>query len=196
MKRNNRWLIALPIVSALTLVACTAKPPATSKTDHAQVEKVDANLKKVVLSAEAARRLDIKTAPVRDENVARSRIVGGQIVAVAASSITVAATAPAAPSLTPVNAADQFATVLDEPFAANSRGWPDKSASTAWFDPDGLGYRLTGVTPSHFVAVGVPGQTNLPDVMISATFRKTAGPAGAGFGLIVRDQQPASRDGL
>jgi hypothetical protein len=42
----------------------------------------------------------------------------------------------------------------------------------------------------------VPGQTDLADVFVSATFRKTAGPSGGGYGLIVRDQQPASRNGV
>jgi hypothetical protein len=81
MNRTNRWMLALPIVSALTLVACTAKPPSVAKPDHAHVEKIDQNLKQVVLSAEAAKRLDVKTAPIRDEQVTHTRIMGGEIVA-------------------------------------------------------------------------------------------------------------------
>src|SRR5207249_644685 len=46
-----------------------------------------------------------------------------------------------------------------------------------------------------FVAVSAP-ITNLPaDVVVSATFRKLAGPSGGGYGIIVRDQSTTPRDG-
>ena len=32
--------------------------------------------------------------------------------------------------------------------------------------------------------------------MVSATFRKTGGPPGGGYGLVIRDQGPAPRDGV
>jgi hypothetical protein len=194
MKHTNRWMLALPIVSALTLVACTAKPPTAAKTDHAQVEKIDQNLKKVVLSAEAAKRLDIKTAPIRDEQVTHKRIVGGEIVALPASAI-ISAAPVAKDTSSATAAAEKFPTVLDERFAKKIVGWPDDPKATAWFDPDGLGYRLAPTTAGNFVAVGVPGHTDLTDVLVSATFRKTSGPSGGGYGLIVRDQQPGFRDG-
>src|SRR5437879_3821267 len=113
MKRSTRWMLALPIVSALTLVACTAKPPSTAKVDHAHVEKIDQNLTKIVLSAEAAKRLDIRTAPVRDEQVAHKRIMGGEIIALPAASILSAAPV-VKDTLSPVVAADKFATAADE----------------------------------------------------------------------------------
>ncbi len=195
MKRTNRWMLALPIASALTLVACTAKPPSAAKIDHAQVVKIDQNLNRVVLSAEAAKRLDIKTAPIRDEQVAHKRIVGGDVLALPVASVVsavpVAKAAPALPA-----AAEKFATVLDERFAKKSVGWPDDPAATAWFDPDGLGYRLATTSPGRFVALGAPGNKDFADVMASATFRKTAGPSGGGYGLIVHDQQPRDRDGM
>src|SRR5262249_22718318 len=34
------------------------------------------------------------------------------------------------------------------------------------------------------------------DVVVSATFRKTGGPPGGGYGLIVRDQGPEPRNGV
>jgi hypothetical protein len=125
--------------------------------------------------------------------------VGGEIVALPASSVTVAAPPGAASTSTSLTAAaEQFPIVLEERFEKNTRGWPNSPKSTAWLDPDGLGYRLAGVEPGRMVAVGVPGQTtaDLADVFVSATVRKTAGPAGGGVGLIVRDQQPATRDGV
>jgi hypothetical protein len=35
----------------------------------------------------------------------------------------------------------------------------------------------------------------LQDVVVTASFRKVGGPAGGGYGIIVRDQGPAPRDG-
>ena len=189
MKRNSRWLVALPLVSALTLVACTAKPPSTAKVDHAQV---DTNGKKVTLTADAAKRLSITTGTVNEEAVARTRIVGGEVVALPAAALV----ATPAPTPTPSVAPEQFQVVLDERFDTNTRGWPSDPSSTAWFDPDGLGYRMTQTNPGQFVAVGAPGLSALGDVRVSATFRKTAGAAGAGYGLIVHDQQTAVRDGI
>lgn len=194
MKPTNRWMLALPIVSALTLLGCTAKPPSAAKVDHAQVEKIDANLKKVVLSAEAAKRLNIKTAPIHDEQVTHTRIVGGEVVALPAASIV--GPAPIAKSASALAAAaEKFATVVDERFANKTRGWADDPNAAAWFDPDGLGYRVATTSPGRFVALGVPGRNDFADVVISATFRKTAGPSGGGYGLIVHDQQPGDRDG-
>jgi hypothetical protein len=49
---------------------------------------------------------------------------------------------------------------------------------------------------ARFVAVGVPIDELLGDIVVSATFRKTGGPPGGGYGLIVRDQGPDPRDGV
>src|SRR5438552_4090103 len=57
------------------------------------------------------------------------------------------------------------------------------------------GYLLTARQPGQFVALGVPLTEALRDVVVSASFHKVAGPAGGGFGLIVRDQGPDARDG-
>jgi hypothetical protein len=193
MTRSNRWLVALPLVGALALSACTAKPPTSAKIDHAQVDK---NLRKVVLTSEAARHLDIKTAAVREEQIARTRIMGGEIVILPAATVTGTAPAPTpAPVSDPMSAADQFPALLEERFELNTSGWPNDPTSTAWLDPDGLGYRLASAEPGRFVAVGAPGIAAQTDVYVSATVRKTAGPSGGGYGLIVRDQQPNRRDG-
>ena len=196
MHPNNRWLIALPIASVLALAACTNKPPAATKVEHAITEKVDANLKKVVLSAEAAGRLAIKTEPVRDEHVVRTRIIGGAIVALPASEVAEAAPTPVMAAASSMSPGSAFRLALRESFERNTLSWPDDPNSTAWFDPDGLGYRLAAVEPGRHVAVAVPGQTDLADLYVSAVFRKNSGPAGGGYGLIIRDQFPSSGDGV
>jgi hypothetical protein len=77
------------------------------------------------------------------------------------------------------------------------RNWRSDPQSTAWID--GGVYHLTARTSAQFVSIGAPlsGQSaSLGNVQLSATFRKTGGPEGGGYGLIVRDQDPSSRDGL
>jgi hypothetical protein len=88
---------------------------------------------------------------------------------------------------------DEFRVLLDERFDANVRGWHDDSQGTAWL-ADGS-YHLVPRDPGRFVAVGVPGTDDLQDVAVSAEFRKLGGPAGGGYGLIVRDQTSVARDG-
>ena len=71
---------------------------------------------------------------------------------------------------------------------------PDDSSSTAWRAD--RGYRLFARTPARHVAVSVPIGEPLSDVMVTGRFRKTGGPPGGGYGLIVRDQSPQRLDGL
>jgi hypothetical protein len=66
--------------------------------------------------------------------------------------------------------------------------------STAWFADDG--YHLFSREPGRFVAIGVPGVSSLRDVVMTAVFHKAGGPPGGGYGLIVRDQQDGTRDGI
>ena len=83
--------------------------------------------------------------------------------------------------------------LLDVRFASGpGKGWPDNPAVAAWSDG---AYRLQARQPARFVAIGAPLTQALSDVVISATFRKTGGPPGGGYGLIVRDQGPDPRDG-
>ena len=87
-----------------------------------------------------------------------------------------------------------FHTVFEEEFADGRHGWPNDPIATAWI-ADG-GYRLFAREPGRFVAVGAPIAKVLGDVVVSGTFRKLGGPPGGGYGLIVRDQGPGSRDGI
>ena len=105
---------------------------------------------------------------------------------------TPAATVPIALS-TPAGAA-KLTPVLEEWFADNRRQWPNDPLGTAWF-ADGA-YHLSAREPGRFVAVGAPIGRSLRDMVMSGAFRKVGGPPGGGYGLIVRDQATASRDGI
>jgi hypothetical protein len=66
---RNRWMIAaLIIAAALTLTACEAQTPSNSTSSPpARVERIGGtNFSRVILTAQAAKRLDIQTAPVQD----------------------------------------------------------------------------------------------------------------------------------
>jgi hypothetical protein len=71
--------------------------------------------------------------------------------------------------------------------------WPTDPGSTAWLAADG--YHLFARQSQNFVAVGLLS-AQLSDVVVSASFHKTGGPAGGGYGIILRDQGPGPRDGL
>lgn len=81
MQRNKPWIVAGLIVAGL-LSACGQTPAATvSKPEPAEVKPIaGTDLSEVTLVAEAARRLNIQTAAVRDEQVTRKRTVGGEVV--------------------------------------------------------------------------------------------------------------------
>jgi hypothetical protein len=93
-----------------------------------------------------------------------------------------------------ISAALAFRTLLDDGFGSAPQGWLDDPRSTAWWS--GGAYHLFAREPGHFVAVGAPVPGRLRDVEVSATFRKTGGPAGGGYGLMVRDQGSGPRDGV
>jgi hypothetical protein len=75
MSHRNRWMIALLIiVTALTLAACASQTRQTSEgstsSPPAKVEHIgETDFSRVILTAQAAKRLGIETAPVRDTQV-------------------------------------------------------------------------------------------------------------------------------
>jgi hypothetical protein len=75
MNHRNRWMIALLIiVAALMLAACAAQASQTSTSSKdsppARVERIGkTDFSRVVLTAQAAKRLGIETAPVRDTQI-------------------------------------------------------------------------------------------------------------------------------
>jgi hypothetical protein len=73
MQRTHRWMVVVPIVAGLQLAACHTSSSKPVKIKPAQVEHVEGTeLSRVTLTAKAAERLDIQTAPVREAQVARS----------------------------------------------------------------------------------------------------------------------------
>jgi hypothetical protein len=72
--------------------------------------------------------------------------------------------------------------------------WPNDEQSVGWFAPDG--YHLAARKPGQFVAIGVLQNADLRDALVTATFHKVGGPAGGGYGIILRDQPQGPRDGL
>jgi hypothetical protein len=85
------------------------------------------------------------------------------------------------------------APLFDERFAANDAGWPSNPVGAALIT-NGT-YRIATRQAGQFAAVGAPVANVPADVVVSATFRKLAGPAGGGYGIIVRDQEQTVRDG-
>jgi membrane fusion protein, multidrug efflux system len=83
MQRSYRWLAGALLVAALLLAACGQAPAsATTHSSPAEVKHIEGSeLSYVVLKSEAAKRLDIQTAAVSEEQRTRKRIVGGEIVA-------------------------------------------------------------------------------------------------------------------
>ena len=71
MQRSNRWMIVvLLIIAGLQLSACARAPAAATKVSPSKVEAIEGSeFKRVTLTQKAAERLDIQTAPVREEQV-------------------------------------------------------------------------------------------------------------------------------
>jgi hypothetical protein len=84
--------------------------------------------------------------------------------------------------------------VLEEEFAGAQTAWPVDPESTAWL-AEGT-YHVAVRWPGQFVAIGAPLREKFRDVVVTATFQKSAGAPGTRYGLIVRDQGPGPRDGL
>lgn len=81
MNHKNRWALAMLTVASLLLSACAQKMAAANKIPPAQVSPIEGtNLKRLTLTADAAKRLDIKTTAVREEPHVRTRRFGGEVV--------------------------------------------------------------------------------------------------------------------
>jgi len=126
---------------------------------------------------------------------------------VIAAEPTVAPTLAAVPPMAPMasmelvpptaaspSAAGQLRTILDERFTDTQRRWPDNPRGTAWLAD--ASYHLSPREPGRFVAISAPIPDTFGDVDVTATFRKTGGPPGGGYGLVLRDQGPGRQDGL
>jgi hypothetical protein len=101
-------------------------------------------------------------------------------------------TAPAAPDASAA-APSGPRMLIDESFTDNAANWPNSAQGVA--SVTGGTYRVLPRQTGQFVAIGAPIPDIVRDVVVSATFRKIGGPAGGGYGIIVRDQGPGPRDG-
>lgn len=70
MQFNKRWMLVALIFASLLLSACGQTASAPAKIQPAKVEKVDGSeFNRVTLTEKAAQRLDIKTAPINEEQL-------------------------------------------------------------------------------------------------------------------------------
>jgi hypothetical protein len=70
MKRNSLWIAVFMLIVCLQLSACSQAPEAAEASKPVRLEPVNGtNLNHVILTEDAAKRLDIQTSPVRDEVV-------------------------------------------------------------------------------------------------------------------------------
>lgn len=113
-----------------------------------------------------------------------------------ASARGVGPTAAAAPTVTqPTTPAATPRVILDERFAdPSSLRWPNTTDGPAQLASSE--YVVRTRMAGQFVAIGVPMPQVFEDVTVSATFRKVNGPAGGGFGLILRNQADTPNDGV
>ena len=71
MKHNDLWIVVVLVIASVQLSACAQTAAVTaSKVAPAKVERIEGtNLNRLTLIAEASKRLNIQTAPVRDAQV-------------------------------------------------------------------------------------------------------------------------------
>jgi hypothetical protein len=105
-----------------------------------------------------------------------------------------AAGEPTAGSAASAAVAAGGAVVFEDAFADNSRRWPSGPGGPATLVNGS--YRLAPRQAGQFTAVAAPIVDLSPDVIVNAVFRKLGGPAGGGYGIILRDQSAGGLDGL
>ncbi len=82
MLRFSRWGMMALVIAGPVLAACGGTSVTSSTTEPAQVQRLEGtDVSRVILTARAAERLDIQTAPVRDEEIVRKWVLGGEVVA-------------------------------------------------------------------------------------------------------------------
>jgi LPXTG-site transpeptidase (sortase) family protein len=77
-------------------------------------------------------------------------------------------------------------TVYDVRPGPGVTGWSEDAEGLTRVTPEG--YRLTARRPGEFVLRATPVTAPLRDAVVTGDFRKVGGPAGGGYGLVVRDQ--------
>jgi hypothetical protein len=137
--------------------------------------------------------------PISQIPVPRATAPAEQAGAATEAKPTAAAPSPtavptAAPEPTAAASVAAPRTLLDESFEDNARNWPNNAQGVAAVTAGT--YRIVPRQAAQFVAIGAPIPDIVRDVIVTATFRKVGGPAGGGYGIIVRDQGPGPRDGV
>ena len=86
MKQVSFWAVLILIAVGLQILGRMSSPAKpTKKTEPASVSKIEGTeLKRLTLLPEAVRRLDIKTAVVREETLEPKQVVGGEVVSTSA----------------------------------------------------------------------------------------------------------------
>ncbi len=152
------------------------------------------------LPSSAPRRRSITRGPLL---IAGGTVVGLLVIMAARTSAPLAiATLAAPPTALPTQAPHSPTltaprlpsnVLLDARFAGGAQqDWLDNQPIAGWRDG---AYRLAARQGTNFVAVAAP--VSVPDdVVVSATLRKTAGPPGGGYGVIVRNQQAEALNGI
>jgi len=167
MRRMHQGLALILILAGLQVSACTRKADTPSVAKPSKVERVPGtDLNRVTLSPKAAERLDIKTVPVRDEQLgSRKRLVGGEVVATpqvvaAADNGRVWVRVPLSPRDLGAVAAGQ--TALVRPVAREADGKAGTMARPVTLDtkePAALHYtvdRAAGLVPGQRVRIELP----------------------------------------
>jgi len=110
-------------------------------------------------------------AAIPDVVEAAPAVVVAPIIEAPAAPVSVPTLVPSPPTPAP---ASVLKVLLDERYTSN---------------------RLATSQAGQFVAVAIPGAQDLGDTVVTGVFHKVGGPAGGGYGLILRDQNPEQRDG-
>jgi hypothetical protein len=79
MQHRNRWLVVTLISAGVVLAACRPTGQASSESP-VSIQPGPGGLNRVVLTDKAAQRIAVQTAPVREEQIMRTRTVGAEVV--------------------------------------------------------------------------------------------------------------------
>jgi multidrug efflux pump subunit AcrA (membrane-fusion protein) len=164
MRHRNLWVIVLLIFMGLQLGACAQASTEEEEFKPVQLEPIEGtDLHRVILTEEAAKRIDIQMAEVGEEQIGRNQVAQGEVIAspklttmiTASASGTVLAPPDASITDTgsPVSAGQMVFRLT--PFTALSAGSTDKSAVNLEVPADSVLLRLL-VSPGQFVEAGQP----------------------------------------
>ncbi len=160
----NRWIFFVVILAGLLLSACGPASIEEEASRPVRLEPIEGtDLNRVILTEQAAERLDIQTAQVRDEQVLRTQLARGEVIASPKLKTTIKAPtsgtvlAPTDVSI-PVSGAPVSAGQVVfrlAPITALSADSSDKSTVNLKVPADSVMLRFF-VTPGQFVEVGQP----------------------------------------